>query len=194
MTSTAGGRQAFIKDTTGFDSKDISPKTVKTTDVDTDTLNVEDTAIINTLTANCITASDVKINGKLETDESSETVLNGFIKINNASYVETQEDFVAELAQAAITGGKSIHVAPGTFIVDSEMCIPANTDIRGSGVNTTIFRARSGYSDTSVFVMKSNSSIMDLQIDGNNGSGRLITMDNASNINIELIKLFIHPK
>lgn len=190
MSVISGRTNGIIKDTSGFDSKDISPKTVKTTDVDTDTLNVEDTAVINTLTANSITASDVKINGRLETDSLSETVLQGFIKINNASYVETQEDFIAELAQAAITGGKSINVAPGVFIVDAQMTIPDNTDIRGSGINTTIFRARSGYSDASIFRIGSNSSITDFQIDGNGQTPRLLTINNDSNIQINFIKFY----
>ena len=180
--------QTSIKDTSGFDGKDIKPKTINTTKVTTKSLIVKNDAVVDSISANSISASDFILNGRMNTTSRSVINIAGLINLNQVVYVLTIEQFVSELATASVTGGKSIIVAPGTFTVNSQISIPANTDIRGSGINSTIFKARSGFSDTSMFKIASNSSIVDFQLNGNAGTVNLLVVDGSSNVIINLMK------
>ena len=184
-------RSGTVKDFSGFDNKDISPKTIRTIDTCTDYLTVKKNAIIQNLDADSINASQLTVNGQLTTTSTTTIDLNGLIQINDTVYVLTIEEFEEQLAQAAIEGGKSIIVAPGLFLVSSELKIPPNTDIKGSGFNTTIFRARSGFgaSPNAMFnICSDNVSLSDIKIDGRNEGPTLVKIDTANNVDIANIK------
>ena len=183
-------KQGTVRDLSGHADTDLTTKTLRTTDVKTDTLEVLKDAVINCASFNAISTSQLEVTGTLETTDTTVIDLNGNISINNQVYVLTIEDFEKALSTASLEGGLSIFVGPGVFIVSSQLEIPQNTDIRGSGINSTIFRARDGFSDTSLFNIDSNSSIADLQIDGNGGTPRLITIDSESDIQINFVKFF----
>lgn len=182
-------RSGTVKDFSGFSGKDITPKTIDTIDIDTETLTVTEKAIITDLTTDTIDVGQLTVTGQIKTTSTTTIDLNGNISINNQQYVLSVKDFESALAQAAITGGLSIFVAPGTFFISKTLIVPKDTDIRGSGMNTTIFKALDGFSDTSMFTLGTNSSIADLQIDGNNTTGRLISLNNINNVNINQLKL-----
>lgn len=178
----------LIKDTSGFDNKDIEPKTVKTIEVNTKRLNVENEAVINDLSNNSLITSQLFLNGRFKTTTRSTLDINGLIELNNSVYVLTIEQFISELADAKLTGGKSIIMAPGTFIVNEQIEVPSNTDIKGSGINTTRFKSRSGFNSQSVFKLGSNTSIMDFSINGNNEDVDLLVINGVSNVVINLVK------
>jgi hypothetical protein len=182
-----------VKDTSGFNSKDITPKTVTTTEVNTKRLNVEEEAVINDISANSISTSQLIVNGLFQTTGRSIINIRGLTSINNTVHVLTMEQFEAELVNAAITGGTSIVVAPGEFIVSSPLVIPADTDIRGSGINTTIFKARSGFTTAApMFSMNgNNSSISDCQFNGNGGEVGLLRVSSVDFIFIDKV-IFIN--
>lgn len=181
-------KQGIVKDFSGFDNKDISPKTIKTIKTTTDILNVRKRANIQQLATGSLDSNQITLNGEMNTTDTSNVDLNGLITINNAVYVLTIEQLEEQLAQAAVTGGKSIIVAPGTFNVSSQLVIPANTDIRGSGINTTIFQPISGFSGQSMFKFGgNNSSITDLQLNGGGQSINLLIINGVSNIVLNLL-------
>lgn len=179
-----------VKDTSGFNSKDITPKTVTTTEVNTKRLNVDEEAVINDLTANSVSASQVIVNGLFKTTARSTIDINGLTSINNTVYVLTMTQFESELVKAAVNGGTSIVVAPGEFIVSSPLTVPANTDIRGSGMNTTIFKARSGFGSTNPMFnfTGSNSSMSDLQLNGNAGTVTLLKQTSVNFVFLDKLK------
>jgi len=179
-----------IKDTGGFQNKDAVPKTVTTIEVNTKRLNVEEEAVINDISANSISTSQLIVNGLFKTTARSTIDINGLTSINNTVYVLTMAHFESELIKAAVTGGTSIVVAPGIFIVSSPLVVPANTDIRGSGINTTIFKARSGFgtSNPMFTISGSNSSISDLQYNGNGGTVGLLKLASVNFVFLDKIK------
>lgn len=179
-----------VKDTSGFNSKDITPKTVTTTEVNTKRLNVDEEAVINDLTANSVSASQVIVNGLFKTTARSTIDINGLTSINNTVYVLTMTQFESELVKAAVNGGTSIVVAPGEFIVSSPLTVPANTDIRGSGMNTTIFKARSGFGSANPMFnfTGSNSSMSDLQLNGNAGTVTLLKQTSVNFVFLDKLK------
>ena len=179
-----------VKDTSGFNSKDITPKTVTTTEVNTKRLNVDEEAVINDLTANSVSASQVIVNGLFKTTARSTIDINGLTSINNTVYVLTMTQFESELVKAAVNGGTSIVVAPGEFIVSSPLTVPANTDIRGSGMNTTVFKARSGFGSSNPMFnfTGSNSSMSDLQLNGNAGTVTLLKQTSVNFVFLDKLK------
>lgn len=184
-------RSGTVKDFSGFDNKDITPKSVRTVRVTTDYLTVKKDAVITALTADTIDASQLTVNGQLTTTSTTTIDLNGDISINNQRYVLTISEFQDAIAQAAIEGGLSIHVAPGIFPMSSQIIVPPNTDIRGSGKNTTIFRALDGFSDTSLFLFNSSleSSLSDCTIDGNSSSAKLVQISSSNDITLDELQL-----
>lgn len=160
-------RAGSIKPFVGFSTGDTTLKRLKAVKVITDTLNVRKQAIMNNLDVNSACASRINLSGQLVTTAKSDIDINGTITLNNQIYVLTIEDFLVQIQKAGVNPGTSIVVGPGTFIVRSKITIPEQTDIIGSGENTTIFKAADNLNDP-VFCMGGDDiSISQLQVDAN---------------------------
>lgn len=189
-------RNGVVKDFSGFSGQDIEPKSIDTIDIITETLEVTERAIINELTADTIDTGQLTVTGQIKTENTTTVDLNGNISINNQEYVLTIEGLENALAQAAITGGLSIFVAPGTFFVSKPLIVPKDTDIIGSGQNTTIFKARDSMNNDIFKLNGDNISIKELKIDGNgnNQSGNsnsnfILIANNIQNITLDSLNL-----
>lgn len=189
MATFSNRNTGFVKDTSGFGSLDITPKTVNTTDVCTDTLTVKEEAFINALSADCIATSDLVLNGRFSTTDTSVIDLNGQIEINNTVFINTMDQLINELLEAGITGGTTINVAPGIYIVNEPVKIPANTNIRGSGSNTTIFRARTGFIGEMETVCGNNVGLADFTLDLAGSGGTGIGVNGFTNTDIQNVKV-----
>lgn len=133
-----------VKLSAGFGSSDVTTKTLRTEDVCTETLDVKKSAIINCLDVGSFNVSELELNGTFQSTELSRLDFNGKIALNNQISVLTLEQFILALAEATANPGTSIRVGPGLFVVPATLIIPRDTDIIGSGENSTIFQARDG--------------------------------------------------
>lgn len=185
-------KRSIIKDYAGFTIGDIKPKTIRTQKVTTKRLCVTEDAEIQNLDVDSVNVSQLNLNGQFNSTSTSVFDFNGLIKINQANYVLTVTQLEQALADAAVTGGSSIVLAPGTFFISETLVVPANTDIIGSGPNTTIIKARDGFASSPssmMYIAGGNNAIQNLQIDGNNGSSRLIDITNCSNVGLQNLEL-----
>ena len=165
-----------VKLSAGFGSSDVTTKTLRTEDICTDTLDVKESAIINCLEVGSFNVSELELNGTFQSTELSRVDLNGKIALNNQISVLTLEQFILALAEADATPGTSIRVGPGLFVIPATLIIPRDTDIIGSGENSTIFQAKDGLTGGTtgatnfnpIFrVIGDNVSISSLRIDAN---------------------------
>jgi len=185
-------KNTIIKDFAGFTNREITPKTIRTQKVTTKRLCVTENAEIQNLDVDSVNVSQLNLNGQFNSTSTSVFDFNGLIKINQANYVLTVTQLEQALADAAVTGGSSIILAPGTFFISETLVVPANTDIIGSGPNTTIIKARDGFTSSPgsmMYIAGGNNAIQNLQLDGNNGSSRLIDITGCSNVGIQNLEL-----
>lgn len=181
-----------IKDFGGFTNRELTPKTIRAQKITTKRLSVTENAEIQELDVDSVNVSQINLNGQFNSTSTSVFDLNGLIKINQANYVLTVTQLEQALADAAITGGSSVILAPGTFFISEPLIVPANTDIIGSGPNTTIIKTRDGFAaspSAAMYISGGNNSIQNLQIDGNNGRTRLIDITACSNVSLRNLEL-----
>lgn len=184
--------KGIIKDFAGFTNRELTPKSIRTQDITTKKLSVTDNAEIQNLDVDSINASQFNLNGQFNSTSTSVFDFNGLIKINQAEYILTALQLEQALADAAISGGKSLILAPGIFFISETLIIPANTDLIGSGPNSTIIKTRDGFASSpssAMYIAGGNNVIQNLQIDGNNGRSRLIDITNCSNVGIQNLEL-----
>lgn len=160
-------RAGTVKDFASFNSGETRLKTFRTTDINTLTLNSKKNAVIQDLAVNFIDASQIVLNGTLTTTARSTIDLKGVVSINTEVYVLTIEQLEEQLKIAETTGGVSITMGPGTFTITKTLCVPKDTDIRGSGQNTTIFRAVDNLNSEIMRIKGDNVSVYEIQFDGN---------------------------
>ena len=160
-------RAGTVKDLASFNSGETRLKTFRTTDINTLTLNSKKNAVIEDLAVNFIDASQIVLNGTLTTTARSTIDLKGVVSINTQVYVLTIEQLEEQLKIAETTGGVSIYMGPGTFTITKTLCVPKDTDIRGSGQNSTIFKAADNLNSEILRIKGDNVSIFDIQFDGN---------------------------
>lgn len=171
------GKMEYVKQTEGYSNGDIRPKRIDTSAVTTVDLTAKN-AIIDNLDLGTLNVEELTLNGSLTTTDDSTTTLLGTITINEEYYVSTVEALKEALVLATTNGGLAIHLAPGIFVIDTPLVVPNDTDIIGSGPNTTILQCISGFSG-SIVSLGNRTSLQQLQISGNNTGAVLININGS---------------